>query len=329
MMAPSLSYDDASQVYVRRTNGNDLVSVVENLMEKMEWKKLIPLQGFVVLKPNLCEFRHNRINDANTSFQVLEALCVFLSSRARRLAIVESDGLRYRIEEVYSMMNLEKLTKKYGVELVNLSKDREVKFPEPLLEGFGLPAIIGECDCFISLPKLKTHALTYFTGALKNQWGCIPRPDRILLHKHLHDLIPRLNQLLKPRLAVMDALTAMEGRGPTNGTRRELSLLIASRDLVALDATAMRLVGLDPQNARHVVKAAVERVGRMGEEEIYVDMDSITAFDRFIPAKKEWPLELMNYLTRYPAFIYYVLLNDNFFKTAKTVVTTLRKWQLS
>jgi uncharacterized protein (DUF362 family) len=298
-------------------------------MEEMEWEKVVPSGGFVIIKPNFCEFRLDKINDANTSYQVLEALCIFLSSRSRRLAIVESDGLRYQIEEVYSIMNLEKLAKRYGVELVNLSKDRQVKCPEPLLEGFDLPAIIGECDCFISLPKLKTHALTYFTGALKNQWGCIPRPDRILLHKHLHDLIPRLNQLLKPRLAIMDALTAMEGRGPTNGTRRELSLLIASRDLVALDATAMRLVGLDPKNARHVVKAAVDKVGRIEEGEIHVDIDSVTAFDRFIPAKKEWTLELMNYLTRYPAFVTYILLNDNFFKTAKTVVTMLRKCQLS
>jgi uncharacterized protein (DUF362 family) len=329
MTAPYYSYENVSKVYVRKTDGKDIIPVISNLMEEMEWEKVVPLGGFVIIKPNFCEFRLDKINDANTSYQVLEALCIFLSSRSRRLAIVESDGLRYQIEEVYSMMNLEKLAKRYGVELVNLSKDRQVKCPEPLLEGFDLPAIIGECDCFISLPKLKTHALTYFTGALKNQWGCIPRPDRILLHKHLHDLIPRLNQLLKPRLAIMDALTAMEGRGPTNGTRRELSLLIASRDLVALDATAMRLVGLDPKNARHVVKAAVDKVGRMEEGEIHVDIDSVTAFDRFIPAKKEWTLELMNYLTRYPAFVTYILLNDNFFKTAKTVVTMLRKCQLS
>ena len=112
-------------------------------------------------------------------------------------------------------------------------------------------------------------------------------------------------------------------------TRRDLSLLIASRDLVALDATAMRLVGLEPESARHVVQAAVDKIGRMEEREIHVDMDSVTALDRFIPAKKEWTLELMNYLTRYPAFVSYILLNDNLFKTAKTVVTMLRKWQLS
>jgi uncharacterized protein (DUF362 family) len=319
----------SSEVYVRTAAGKDLATVVGDLMDKVRWQELVPSGGFVALKPNLCDYRPARIEDANTSFSLIEAVCQVLSSRAGRIAIVESDGLRYRVEEVYGAMGMERLTSRYGVQLVNLTKDKWVTFPEPLLEGFGLPAILGECDCFISLPKLKTHALTYFTGALKNQWGCIPRPDRILLHKHLHALIPRLNQLLNPRLAVMDGLIAMEGRGPTNGIRRELSLLLASRDLVALDATAMRLVGLEPERARHVVEAAAIGVGKIRAEDIHVDRSGVPPVAPFIPAEKEWTLELMNYLTRYRPFVYHVLLDNTLFSIAKSVTMFLRKWRLS
>ncbi len=318
-----------SEVSVRTAIGKNLTTVVGDLMDKMRWQELIPSGGFVTLKPNFCEYRPDRIENANTSISFIEAVCEVLSSRAGRIAIVESDGLRYQVEEVYGAMGMERLTKRYGVQLVNLTKDKVITFPEPLLEGFGLPAILRESDCFISLPKLKTHALTYFTGALKNQWGCIPRPDRILLHKHIHTLISRINQLLNPRLAIIDGLIAMEGRGPTNGIRRDLSLLLASRDLVALDATAMRLVGLEPKRARHVVEAAATGMGKLRREEIRVDRDGSTPIAPFISANKEWTLELMNYLTRYRPFVYHVLLDDRLFNQAKSIAVLLRKWRLS
>lgn len=41
-----------------------------------------------------------------------------------------------------------------------------------------LPRLLLEADVVVTLPVLKTHALTYFTGALKNQWGCLPQYDR-------------------------------------------------------------------------------------------------------------------------------------------------------
>ena len=62
------------------------------------------------------------------------------------------------------------------------------------MKGFGLARTWLEADAFITLPVLKTHATTVFTGAIKNQWGCVPRYDRILLHKYLHELVGDLNK---------------------------------------------------------------------------------------------------------------------------------------
>ena len=55
-----------------------------------------------------------------------------------------------------------------------------------------LPRLLLEADLLITLPVLKTHALTYFTGALKNQWGCLPQHDRILYHRYLDPLLASL-----------------------------------------------------------------------------------------------------------------------------------------
>src|SRR5438105_8856215 len=98
-----------------------------------------------------------------------------------------------------------------------------------------MPSVLLEADVFITLPVLKTHSLTYFTGALKNQWGCVPHYNRILLHKWLDPLLVSLQSLLRPELAIMDGIVGMEGRGPVNGKPRRLDLALASRDAVALD----------------------------------------------------------------------------------------------
>src|SRR5437763_1714897 len=123
----------------------------------------------------------------------------------------------------------------------------------------------------ITLPVLKTHATTVFTGALKNQWGCIPRYDRILLHKYLHELICHVNQIRPVTLALMDGLVGMQGRGPINGYPIDLNVLLASRDPVALDATGMRLIGLEPFTSRHLVHAGRIGLGTLAEEEISVE----------------------------------------------------------
>jgi len=55
-----------------------------------------------------------------------------------------------------------------------------------------------------------------------------------------------INSTLKPRLYVMDAVVGMEGNGPRGGSPRNIGAILASTDPVALDATACRLIALDP-----------------------------------------------------------------------------------
>jgi ferredoxin len=55
-----------------------------------------------------------------------------------------------------------------------------------------------------------------------------------------------LNTLVRPRLYIMDAVMAMEGNGPRSGNSRKLGVLLFSRDPVALDAVACKIIDLDP-----------------------------------------------------------------------------------
>jgi uncharacterized protein (DUF362 family) len=217
------------------------------------------------------------------------------------------------------------MARRLGVQLVNFSEAaREAVECEPA-GPVELPRVLLEADVLVTLPVLKTHALTYFTGALKNQWGCLPQYDRILLHKYLDPLLVTLHRVLRPRLAVMDGIVAVEGRGPANGKPRQLDLVLASQDGVALDATAMRLAGLDPQRAQHVVLAARRGLGRMDAADIEVDGEWDRHATTFEPAVLDKAIAAMNYMSRYRWFVKYMLERDFIFYPVRALVQILRR----
>jgi uncharacterized protein (DUF362 family) len=309
----------------RSASVQECVSVV---LEELEWKTHVGWGASVVLKPNLSWPGKDKAAYANTSPEVLDAVIKVLLERTNRITVGESDGTRFPVEKCFEASGYGRVIRENGVRWVNFSKARSRAVEHPLLRGFELPEELLECDVFMTLPKLKTHGLTYFTGALKNQWGCIPRHDRIILHKHLDELIVELNSLLRPAFSIMDGILAMGGRGPVNGTRTELGIVLGSRDPVALDAAAIRLVGLDPRRARHLVLAAEKGLGRFSENEI--DLRGNVDGDLSVePARLEHSVRLMNFLTRYPFFTYRILLNDRIFRLGKGAVALLRRFGLS
>jgi len=180
-------------------------------------------------------------------------------------------------------------------------------------------------NVFITLPVVKTHALTCFTGCIKNQWGCVPQYDRILLHQHLDPMLAELHVMFKPQLAIMDGIIAMEGRGPANGKPRRLDLLLASRDSVALDATAMRLVGLDPRQCRHLRMTAEKGLGRWEQEAIRVDGDWERHATQFEPAILDKAIAAMDYMSRYRWFVKYMLEKNFVFYPVRALVQMLRR----
>jgi uncharacterized protein (DUF362 family)/Pyruvate/2-oxoacid:ferredoxin oxidoreductase delta subunit len=141
-------------------------------------------------------------------------------------------------------------------------------------------------DGIISLPKLKTHGLTRFTGCVKNQFGCIPG----LLKGEFHVKLPKienfaqmlvdLNLLLKPRLFIMDGIIAMEGNGPRGGRPRAMNLLMFSADPIALDATACRIIGLNPEYVPTVILGMKSGLGTYREDEIEILGGDIEEFTR-------------------------------------------------
>ncbi len=147
-----------------------------------------------------------------------------------------------------------------------------------------------EADVVITLPKLKTHSAAIYTGAVKNMYGCIPGFRKAEYHRmvpKLRDFSELLVDILastRPSLAIMDGIVGMEGNGPSAGNPREIGVVIASTDPVAVDAVASSIIGLKPFDV-YSTKIAHMRglgVGEINSLEIMgltLDQVKMTDFD--------------------------------------------------
>ncbi|MFN3412338.1 MAG: DUF362 domain-containing protein [Exilispira sp.] len=121
-----------------------------------------------------------------------------------------------------------------------------------IIKNFDISKEILEYDKIISLPKLKNHSLTLFTGGIKNLFGCIPGktkayyhtrfPDSVLFSKMLVDLADSL----KTGICIMDGIIAHEGHGPRGGNPIKLGYIIIGENPFIVDLLASTLVGYDP-----------------------------------------------------------------------------------
>ncbi|MBN1179951.1 MAG: DUF362 domain-containing protein [Anaerolineae bacterium] len=206
----------------------------------------------ILLKPNLLVgIAPDR--PANTHPAVFEAVIRHLQAVGADLRYGDCPGFGPPAGAA-RRAGLAAVAKELDVPLANFSDGQIVSFPAGnLIKQFTIAQGVLESDGLVSLPRIKTHGLTRLTGAVKNQFGCIPGLLKGEFHARLPDaerfcqMLVDLNRLLRPRLYVMDGIVAMEGNGPRNGDPRPLSVLLFSTDPVALDATACRIIDLDPE----------------------------------------------------------------------------------
>lgn len=317
--------ENRSKVVLRSVADKSIDDVVQECMELCEWQNWVGRNATVVLKPNLCTIVPEQMEKSNSDVRLTEAVCKVLLQKTDRIYIGEADHLRRTASEAFEHSGHSDLARRLGVRVINFTNSPRMKVPcEPIGE-IEMPRLLVEADAFITLPVLKTHALTYFTGSLKNQWGCIPQHNRILLHKVIDPLLVSLQRMLRPKLSVMDGIVCMEGRGPVNGEPRRLDLILAGQDSVAVDATAMRLVGLDPNRARHITLAAKEGLGRIDAEEIEINGDWARHATQFKPGEMDWAIASMLYMSQYRWFVEYILENNYIFKPVRSFVQVLRR----
>jgi NAD-dependent dihydropyrimidine dehydrogenase PreA subunit len=137
----------------------------------------------------------------------------------------------------------------------------KVPFNEAFMPEVSVSLAVMEADVMISLPKFKTHGLTVLSGAIKNSYGILPGAQKARLHgiagsaERFHEVIVDVFRLRAPDLFIMDAVVGMEGNGPASPDLRDIGLILASDNAVAMDAVEAAMMGCDPGRLRFLRKA--------------------------------------------------------------------------
>ena len=214
----------------------------------------------VLLKPNLLSSR--RPEDAVTTHPaVVEAAGEIARDAGCRLTLGDSPPFAgenpARYAALLEQTGMTAAAQRIGAELVRF-EEGVVRLSNPsgrFYRSFDIARAVAEAEVLVSISKLKTHGLTGITGAVKNLFGCVPGIRKGLFHVQAAEdretfaqMLVDLAAALPHAIHVMDAVVAMDGEGPNAGRARQVGLILASEDPVALDAAACAVVGIDPMS---------------------------------------------------------------------------------
>ena len=167
----------------------------------------------------------------------------------------------------YSNSGIEKAVKDAGGKIVSGANEGyyqnvEVKSGVNLNET-KVHELILSSDVFINVPVLKSHGGGRITVGMKNLMGIVW--DRGYWHRNdLHQCIADFATFKKPDLTIVDAYNVMMRNGPRGVSVNDLSplkSLIISRDIVAADAAAAKIFGMEPDDVPYIKIADKMKVG--------------------------------------------------------------------
>jgi uncharacterized protein (DUF362 family) len=222
---------------------------------------------------------------ATTDPIVVEAIIKKLEDLPVKVYVVESDATVTNADKAFEATGMKDMCSRNGVEWLNLRyvKDK-VKLQIPngeALKSITVPRLVTE-SAVISAAKLKTHADTGVTLGMKNMFGLLPDKFKGKYHlKGISKVVVDINTVLRPALTVIDGFVGMEGQGPADGTPVQMNLIIAGTDVVATDATACRIMGINPYEIKHIRKAFEKGLGKSEAQIVGEKLNTVTrAFKR-------------------------------------------------
>ncbi len=209
----------------------------------------------IVLKPNLVDYVGTPPSYTNP--RVVQAMIQLARERgARQIVVADGPTFRRDPQAILDVTGYTEMLAREQIDFVDLNYDDLVTIPlkggYTQLKNLFVAKTIRDADLFISMPKLKTHHWTQISGSVKNLFGIVPGikygwPKNTLHIQGIPAFLAELADSLPTRgCAVVDGIVGMEGDGPLFGTPVASGALIAGADLLAVDATAARLMGIDP-----------------------------------------------------------------------------------
>lgn len=262
-----------TKVVIEECENYNLETVTEKINSGIEilggWNSFIKPGMKVLLKINLIGPKPSE-SAAITHSEFVRALIRILKQKGCTVWIEDSAGGAIAgiapTTQSLEVSGLSKVAEEEGAEVKNFDKEGTVDLGggHRVMEHLYLAKPIFDADFIINLPKLKTHSGCIYTGAVKNVFGCIQGLRKAEYHKFAPDpkdfgnILVDIHEAVKIGLHIMDGILAMEGEGPTAGDVYTAKKILMSTDPLALDTTAIKMIGLDIKDIP-ILQAAIDR----------------------------------------------------------------------
>ena len=284
-----------TKVSVVRVEGSSRARVADAVRRAVEIAgglgDVIRAGMLVIVKPNMLAPPTSAEAGACTSPLVCQAVVDIVRELGARPVIAESAARGADTDAAYRIMGYDEL-RAQGYEVVDLKKHKTVRvrlLGGRILEEITTFELAMQADAIISVPVMKTHDQGQATLALKNLKGLVTDVEKRRIHQEgMFEGAVDLVSHFKPVYAVVDGLIGQEGLGPLMGMPVKLNLILAGRDLVAVDATAGRIMGFEAEEVP-ITRAAAERgLGTLDESRIEVVGERVAAVRRrFLRAEED------------------------------------------
>ncbi len=264
--------------------GKNLDEMVEKALDYLGGvNTVIKPNSTVVIKPN---GGHMGPPDSsiNTNPAVVTAVIKAVQkANPRKIILAESSAMGCKTMDCLEFSGIKQAALDAGVEDIRDIKSDpdliriETKKPISSIKYYDLPRFLLDADLLVNVPVFKTHVSMVFTCAMKNLKGVVQDKAHHLMHTtNLAGAMMDLGELLfQKTITIADLYRPMEGFGPHSGIPVKFDCIVAGRDLVAIDATVCRMVGLPVEKVDYFEAAREKGLGNFTEEAIEIRGNSI------------------------------------------------------
>jgi uncharacterized protein (DUF362 family) len=244
---------------------------------------LIEKNSTVVIKPNAGHMG-GPDTSVNTSPEVVAAVIkVIQKANPGKIILAESSAMGCKTMDCLELSGIKQAALDAGVDDIrDIKSDPDLiridtKNPISSIKYFDIPTFLLDADHLINVPVFKTHVSMVFTCAMKNLKGVVQ--DKAHHQMHTTDLAGAMMDLgelfYEKTFTIADLYRPMEGFGPHSGVPVKFDCIVAGKDLVAVDATVCRMVGLPVEKVDYFGAAREKGLGNFAEEAIDVLGDPV------------------------------------------------------
>lgn len=276
---------------------DDLLDTVQKSFKNISFDPAILAGARIAVKPNLLTAASPE-SGVTTHPEFFRAVIHFIKEYRGIPVLVESPAF-LSMDRVLRKCGYDEIITEEKVLIADTTKTLMIKNENGVkYKSFHVAEDIIKSDFIFNLPKMKTHSLTYFTGAVKNLFGTIHGLEKSKWHvkteterefiSFLLDLYGSFIYSKKDSIiSIMDGILGLEGEGPGKSGKPVFSnAVITGMDAVSVDIVAGTVAGLDVSKIILCSEGAKRNLGVSAIEQIKITGASLTDFNnRFLPPK--------------------------------------------